>query len=183
MTRSLHTLALSLLALDAASCIRITNVSIGQKTSLERQLVGELEPLTDEELLSASVRASGGLATGSPGEIQTRAIAARQRQLFNRDDILELKSLGCLGEAHGASLVEHSCELESSSDMWTLRARLVEQENVDRRLIVDWVLASDPTLTASDRAELTVLYHTMLLAQARPGDWIETVPGQWHKQP
>ena len=91
-------------------CITVTTVNIGTKTSLERQLVGELEPLTDDQLLAASVRAQPQLVAGSLADLQAGAVAARRRQLFNRDDINEAKQLGCLGEALGAELVVRPCD-------------------------------------------------------------------------
>lgn len=183
MLRS-HALVLYvLLIVGAFGCIRITNVSIGQKTSLERQLIGELEPLSDEELLAASVRAPRDLQVGALSERQTRAIAARQRQLFNRDDVIELKGLGCLGEARDAMLVARSCDASISAGTQGLRARLIDEENADRRTILDWVHASEVANAPIERAELVALYHEMLAAQARSGEWVETASGEWQKRP
>jgi uncharacterized protein YdbL (DUF1318 family) len=165
----------------AAACgIKTNQVAIGQKTSLEKQLMGEVEPLTEEEMLVSSVRAPGGVQAGSEDDLQTRAIAARRRQLFNRDDVDELKSRGCLGEARAAALVIRSCSADDAAA--ALRDRLLAEENADRQAIIDWALAADPILTATDRPQVVEIYGRLLRERARPGDWLEDDEGNWRQR-
>jgi len=165
---------------SAAACgIKTNQVTIGQKTSLEKQLMGEVEPLTEEEMLVSSVRAPGGVQAGSQDDLQTRAIAARRRQLFNRDDVDELKASGCLGEARKAVLVKRTCTDGESAD---LRDQLLVQENADRRAIIDWALAADPILTATDRPQVVDIYGRLLRERARPGDWLQDDGGSWRQR-
>ncbi len=170
-----------LLVAAAAACgIRTNQVTIGQKTSLEKQLMGEVEPLTEEEMLAASVRAPGGVHAGSRDALQTRAVAARRRQLFNRDDLHELKANGCLGEAAGAALVARACRSDEATER--LRQRLLREENADRQAIIDWALDVDPILTAADRPQAVELYGRLVRERARPGDWLQDDDGTWRQR-
>lgn len=162
----------------AFACFQVTTVNIGQKTSLEHQLVGELEPLTEEELLAASVRAAGGAAGGAMSELRQRAIAARRRQLFNRDDIEEHKKMGCLGEALAAQLVSRPCASLGPVQA-RLRDRIVQEENQDRNAIIDWLVAADPVLTPTDRPEVVAVYRRLLFERSRPGDWMQEAGDTW----
>lgn len=176
--RTEHLVLLLAIASAAACGIKTNQVAIGQKTSLEKQLMGEVEPLTEEEMLVSSVRAPGGVQAGSQDDLQTRAIAARRRQLFNRDDIDELKRNECVGEGKGAALVVRDCASVDAD----LREKLLRQENTDRQAIIDWALASDPILTATDRPQVVEIYGRLLQERARPGDWLQADDGTWRQR-
>ncbi len=173
---------LTVLLLPAVLSCTITTrpVNIGTKTALERQLMGELEPLSDEQLLAASVRAPSadpeltGLDT-----TQAYAMAARRRQVFNRDEVDELKRRGCLGEAKNAMLAARECD--ATGDDATRRDRLLAEENADREAILDWVATSDATFTGKGRAQLIDMYHRLLAERAKPGEWVERQEG-WAKK-
>ncbi len=176
-------LSLCIIPLLVGSCaIKTSQIAIGQNTSLERQLMGEVEPFTEEEMLVASVRGPDGVKVGSRDDLQSRALAARRRQLFNRDDMDELKAAGCLGETLEAELVTRPCSHSSGDEARRLRDRLVEQENLDRKVIIDWSLSVDPVLTPADRPQVVDLYHRLLLARARQGHWILEDDGSWTKR-
>ena len=165
-------------ALAASACFTVTTVNIGTKTSLERQLIGELEPLSEEELLAASVRAAGQMSLGDLGDLQRAAIAARRRQLFHRDEVDEAKQAGCPGENNRAEPVLLPCGPVDGETAARL-ARLIAEENEDRTAIIDWALAADSSLTSADRAEIARVYRRMLQEAARPGHWIQGDDGSW----
>ena len=176
--RSVPAVAAALLS----GCITTTVVNIGQKSSLERQLMGEIEPLSESELLVASVRAPGGVGSGSADDLTAAALAGRRRQLFNRDDLDELKTAGCLGEAQRARHEARPCDRVGAADNAKLVERLVAEENEDRAHIIDWALSVDPVLTRGDRAQVEEIYHRLLIEKARPGDWVQQEDGAWLKR-
>lgn len=141
--------------------------------------MGEFEALTTDEALAASVRAGPGAASDTLDNVESAALAARQRQLFNRDDLRELKAQGCVGEGAGATLVAHPCDKTAEAAVATLRDRLVKDENADRQSIVTWAIATDPVLTSRDRAQVVALYHRLLLEQASKGEWLQNDDGTW----
>lgn len=161
-------------------CFTTQQINIGTKTSLERQLIGEVEPLTEEELLAASVRADGEVGLGSLDDLQARALQARRRQLFNRDDVDELKALGCLGEGKNAELVLRDCRPDP--ERAALLERLIAEENSDRAAILTWAIEADPALTPADRLQLAAVYHRLLVERARPADWVQDDDGTWRQK-
>jgi len=167
------------LAVVSFGCIKVTTVNIGQKTSLERQLIGEFEPLTEEEILSSSVRAAAGSGNVALDDLHQRAVAARRRQLFNRDDVDELKQRGCLGELHDAQLAVRECEQAGAPDVAERLQRLVDEENADRAAIIDWALAADRILTAADRHQVVKLYARLIRERAAAGEWFRSDSGGW----
>lgn len=168
--------------LAASGCFTIKTVNPSQKTALERQLIGDLEAFSKEKLLTASVRARRGAADDPMGSLAARAIAARRRQMFNRDDIVELKGWGCVGEGLDARLVARECPQVSDPELEAVRARVVQQENRDRASIIDWSISTDPVLTPEDRAQVVAIYHRLLVEQAEPGHWIQTRQGTWTRK-
>jgi hypothetical protein len=175
--------AIAACALVAPACLTTKIVNIGQKTSLENQLMGEAEPLTEEQLLAASVRAGGsGVHAGSADDLQSRAIAARRRQLFNRDDVDDLKAAGCLGEALGARIARRPCDNASEAETSDLLDRLIEEENADRSAIIDWALGIDPVLTPADRPQVVALYHQLVVERSTAGSWVQREDGRWTRR-
>ena len=154
----------------------ITTINISQKTALENQLLGEMAPLSDEELLLSSVRARG--APGSSLAL-TPAIAARRRQLFNRDDTNEFKKQRCVGERSDALLVPRPCSQREDPVVERRLQKLVTEENHDRKLLVDWTISNDPTLTPADRPEIQRLYHTLLTRNSPEGTLTLNDAGTW----
>lgn len=172
---------LFILLLPLTACTITTRpVNIGTKTALERQLMGELEPLSDEQLLAASVRAPSSdpeLAGG--GNTQAYAMAARRRQVFNRDEVDELKARGCLGEAKTAMLVTRDCQVTPEDT--TRRDKLLGEENADRNAILDWVASTDATFVGKGREQLVDMYHRLLVDKTKSGEWVEG-SGGWVKK-
>lgn len=180
---SVRTLMLLLVAtITMSQCtLSYQQIAVGTKTSLEKQLMGEVEPLTEEEILVSSVRALATTQTVEGSALQQKALAARRRQLFNRDDIDELKSFGCLGEGKHAQLVARPCGQVQAGDVLSLQDRMVQQENQDRAAIVDWAVSTDPTLGPSDRNKVQGLYHVLIKEKCRSGDWVQAENGSWRK--
>jgi uncharacterized protein YdbL (DUF1318 family) len=166
----------------SAGCVTLTTVALPPRTSVERQLAGELEPLTDEQLLVASVRAEAQLASGSLADLQAAAVAARRRQLFNRDDVEEAKQQGCLGEALDAKLVSRACDATKDPAVAARLARLLAEENQDRAAVIEWAITADAALTPADRPEVARVYHRMLLEASRPGDPVQADDGSWTRR-
>jgi uncharacterized protein YdbL (DUF1318 family) len=183
LRRALGWTALALgLAAGSTACITLTTVNLPPRTSVERQLAGELEPLTDEQLLAASVRAEAQLASGSMADLQATAVAARRRQLFNRDDLDEARQQGCLGESLEAKLVARPCEATKDATVAARQAKLLVEENEDRAAVIDWAIAADAALTPADRPEVVRVYRRLLLEAARPGDWVQAEDGSWNRK-
>lgn len=165
--------------LCTTACFTLNTVNVGQKTSLEKQLMGDVTPLSDEELLAASVRAGPAVTEAALLAMQENALRARERQLFNRDDIRSLKTQGCLGEGLQAQLKARPCsgDKTANSQVKTLRDRLVYEENADRTTLIAW--ARGLSTQASSENDIVIAYHRLLLESALPGDAVEQDNGAW----
>ncbi|MBN1959458.1 MAG: DUF1318 domain-containing protein [Deltaproteobacteria bacterium] len=179
MCIKLKTVSGLLLSFTLSACVTVTTVNIGTKTSLERQLAGELEPMSNEELLVSSMRAQSQITQGSLADLQARALAARRRQLFNRDDINEGKKLGCLGEGISAKLLLRPCQARNDAETSSRYEQLVSQEQEDRNYIIDWAIAADNSLTPADRPEVVNVYHRLLLETMQRGEYYQNKKGKW----
>ncbi len=176
-------LLLCLLGQYTTACAQLTQVSVAQKTTLELQLLGELEPLSDEDTLAASIRVAQGpmkiTAAGTIASLKEMALRARQRQLFNRDDINVLLLRGCLGEAQTGYLAPRPCNAPNALER-TLSVRMRAEENQDRDHIITWVIENDETLTPGDRYAVLGLYGSLRRAHLRPGMTYEDDTGAWN---
>jgi uncharacterized protein len=181
--RSVMCAALVAAGLPLAGCIHVTTVTIGQKTVLERQLVGTYEEIDEDLALVASVRGGDAAhASQRGGDMRNKAVAARRRQLFNDDDITELKHLGCLGENLRGSLEARECAPSKDPAVSARAQRMVAQDNQDRAAVIDLALALDASLTPADRPALEKIYAQIMRRQARPGEWIQDDSGAWKKR-
>lgn len=164
-----------------SGCINIKLVTIGQKTALERQLAGTHEELDEDLALVASVRGGGGVDGGQEADDgRARALAARRRQLFNVDDLVELRSLGCLGEGNDGLVALRPCDARAREPAIAERAaRILSQENEDRARIIDLALVLDPALTPGDRESLQHVYARLARRDAAPGTWVQDDAGTW----
>lgn len=173
-------LNVALLALCCAACFTVNQVNIGQKTSLEKQLMGDITPLSEEETLVSSVRA-GPAALQTVGlTAQDVAVRARERQLFNRDDIRTLKTQGCLGEDAQAMVKARPCPQDKDAATLALRDRLIAEENADRRTLIAWACGLSALQNKPDDThDITAAYRRLLLESAQPGDVVQTDEGTW----
>ena len=161
-----------------SGCFTIKTVNISQKTSLEHQLMGSFEPLTEEEMLLSSVRDEAQLNQGEELTENQRALQARRRQIFNRDDINDFKTRGCLGEAKEGQLVMRTCGELSPQDKQLLQ-EILEQETRDRETIISWVISQHDHLQASHRNQVIHIYRQFILSHSPGGTPFENAEGIW----
>lgn len=182
MNRNTHVETLPFLcgALILSGCLTIETVNISQKTTLERQLMGTFEPLSEKELLLGSVRAQAQQLRGDALEEDKRALSARQRQIFNRDDVHAFKKLGCMGEAFLGNLVERPCDLKQAQQ--ALLVRILEEESADRKAIISWVISQHDHLEENDRLQVSHIYRQFILRHSPDATPVQSPEGTWTKR-
>jgi hypothetical protein len=158
---------------------------VDERTALENQILGSYQELDSNLQLLASVRdpapaAAAGAADLSQFSLARRkAIAARQTQQFNRDDVDELKGLGCLGEGQDGLLAERPCEATRDPVVAERLAKLLPSENQARAILFRFVIASSPELGEADLPQVVSAFARIQQEQARKGDWIQAPAGEW----
>jgi len=157
-----------------------------QRTALENQVMGSYKELDDDVVMSSSVRAldaSGNKKAVELSTLQERAVAARQNQEFNRDDIDELKSAQIIGELRdgtiailpaGVGLADRATESQRA-----LARLLVADENRDRAVIWSRIVQSNENLSSGDMPEVQRTFARSQRDQAKTGHWIQDESGKW----
>ena len=159
-----------------------------QRTALENQVMGSYRELEDELVLVSSVR--GPVDPSSSDKtlsLSERAARAHLNQDFNRDDLDELKAQQIVGETKDGRLVllpqSLGKQTEASASQLQLARELLEQENRDRQIIWQHIIATNENLKANDLPQVQRTYAKMQREAADPGFWVETEQGQWTRKP
>ena len=144
--------------------------------------MGRFEPLTNEQIGLAAVRAGDGSIPNEKGPEYTKALSARQRQIFNADDIEYYKTGLCLGEALLAHLALRECEMQKEGKHLHLLEKLIEQENEDRQTLLDWLILNDPELDQRQRTKIQKIYYDMLVERTKKQAWYQNEKGIWQQK-
>lgn len=170
---------LFLLILTSVACSIKPNVKlVDRKTSLELQLIGAYDKLGDELTLISSARARESARIGPEGSgASASALRARRRQLFNRDDLDNLRTRGCVLEKHDGTITDRACDF-ATGDWERRRKRIVGEENADRAVLVEYAISIDPALGPGDRPALQRAFQSIQRDRAQPGWAFEEKSGE-----
>jgi uncharacterized protein YdbL (DUF1318 family) len=180
-----------IIALICAGCARnLLNVNffvVGEQTSLEKQVLGAYSSLGQDLLLYSSVRGvntdgSLDLPPAATASQQATFAAMRNRQ-YNQDDIDMLLSAGIIGEANDGMLAWRVAH--NNLDLPLSRAQveqIVAEENDDRRVILNRLIATVPNLDQSQHDAVSQVYANLNQEAAPPGAWIQSIDGSWKQK-
>ena len=161
------------------------NVTIvDQKTALENQILGSYKELDNDVLLLASVRSIDEKGKLKPAtEIpkgKLKALRALQRQEFNRDDIQEFKQSLCAGEGNDGYLKFFVNErIKTDAKYKEFVETLIAEENEDRRIVLQRIVATNETFTDQDLAKVEKISASLNRDNAQPGEKIQDETGSW----
>ncbi len=148
----------------------------GEKTALENQILGAYDQLTDNNLITTSKRTSAVLQDNQ----QSQAVRlALQRQKLNKDEIDELKDSHIAGEDNKGYLAILANEKYNQDASFHKRVDdLVDQENHDRRIIYQRVLALNHK-SDGEQQSISSIFAKMQHENAKPGTKIQQQNGAW----
>jgi len=179
-------------ALLAAGCIgSLFNVNlnvVGEQTALEKQVLGTYRSLGEDLMIYSSVRGvdtNGTLKVPPPAtDSQRAACAAMRNRQFNRDDIESVLSAGVVAEGNDGflSLRKEAGTASVSGLSRDQVVKLVEEENGDRRVIIERLAATTPNLTAEQRARIGWIFAGLNQETAPGGAWIQDKDGAWRRK-
>ena len=184
--RSLLVSVWLLVATTLAGCITIKTVAIGEKTALERQLIGTFEPLSESEILVSSVRSAAiqhsrqTMADPNADLTWRRTLAARRRQLFNLDELDEFRAAGCIGEALGARVVTRQWASLPALPPDRIAA-VISEENKDRDALVAWFVSAGGPLAHASVQKARRIYRELILDHAPDGCPVQTDERTWQE--
>jgi uncharacterized protein YdbL (DUF1318 family) len=152
----------------------------GEKTALENQILGTYSQVKEDVWMVASVRAANPDSQVALSEEKRAVLNAIQNREFNKDDIDEFKREGAVGENNRGYLELRPLErLQKDAEYKKLVEQLVSEENHDRQVIMQRIIAINPAVQTADPAEVERTFAKMNRDNARPGEWLQMPEGEW----
>ena len=185
MKRRIIVLVMVGLVLAFSNCaVKAPEVRItGEKTALEKQILGTYARIEEDVWMVASVRSSEAGEKVVISEEKKQVLEAMQSREFNKDDIDEFKKDGCVGENNQGLLELRLCaKLEKDPEYKALVQRIVEEDNRDRKIIMKRVIEVNENIQAEGEAEVAAVFAKMNRDNARPGEWIQLPDSKWTKK-
>jgi len=159
--------------------VRVT----GEKTALEREVIGTYHQMKEDTWMIASTRstAEDTLAEVSPEKKQV--LEAIREQEYNKDDVDEFKQKGYVGENNQSFLeIRPSETLESDFETKKLVEEIINEENRDRDIIMGRVIELNESLKKAVREEVLVIFARMHQENSPQGTWVQQPEGKWVKK-
>jgi len=161
----------------------------GTQRSLEEQVLGAFQQMGREVYLLAGVRSVDPM-TGAPKPpapmtaSQARALRARRRMEYNRDDILDFERQGYIGEGNDGFVVLFDGAIGRLRAENPRLARIVEavarEENEDRRVIMQRIVDTTPELKGEEGlAAVGRILARQRRREAEPGVRVQLANGEW----
>jgi hypothetical protein len=173
-----------LLSLLAGCAIRAPEVHVtGEKTALEREVVGTYHEMEEDTWMIASTRSTKGEGDVKISPEKQKVFEALREQKFNKDDIEEFKKKGYIGEDNrGLIQIRPSTELESDTQTMNLIQIIISEENRDRGIIMNRVIELNDSLKKSNQQEILIIFARMNQENSPKGTWIQQGDGGWEKK-
>jgi uncharacterized protein YdbL (DUF1318 family) len=152
----------------------------GEKTALENQILGTYSQVKEDVWMVASVRAANPDSQVTLSDEKRAVLSAIQNREFNKDDIDEFKREGAVGENNRGYLELRPLErLQKDAAFKKLVDQLLAEENHDRQVIMQRIIAINPEVQTADPAEVEKVFAKLNRDNAKPGEWVQTPEGKW----
>jgi uncharacterized protein YdbL (DUF1318 family) len=155
----------------------------GEKTSLEKEILGTYHQMREDTWMVASTRGTEEKPRISLSPEKKRSLDALREQEFNRDDVEEFKKKGYVGEANdGTLLLKPSDELTQNPDTRKFVEEIITEENADRLVIMARVVELNDSLKRAVPKEVASVFAKMYQENSTSGTWIQKPDGDWIKK-
>ncbi|HOP64541.1 MAG TPA: DUF1318 domain-containing protein [Spirochaetota bacterium] len=171
------------------SCLTVVPPEInltGEKTVIERQIVGDYMELEKDAWTVSSVRTTVARKKGdsnlSGDQEIIKAIKARE---FHADRIRDYKTEGVIGEtAEGYISYIPGHSYEKSAELKKVLLTIIDEENSARKNIFTRTLSKSGKKTPSDSEVKSFgrMFADEQRALAQKGDWIQDNSGKWTRK-
>lgn len=152
---------------------------VGEKTSLENQVLGNFSFIGSDKMLMVSIRTL-------PDDIrlisdsQRRAFLAFQNRNYNRDDYERFMDRGIIGETStGHILLRDTEQVKSDATTRAYVERLINEETRDRNIIFQRITEVTEGLRSDDIAKVQEIFAKKFRNEAKAGWWIQEADGTW----
>jgi len=186
MVKTFFRFGVILLTINACT-IKPPEVHItSDKTALENQMFGEKTRVSSEPSTSLAVWAS---LEKYSWEVEAEEPLTQYRDEYNKrrltlaqirrktmsEYINELKRQGALGESYDGHIVVMADSIRSDNQI----ARVVEDENSDREIILSFYFESRGIENESDKLGARIEFSRVMAGTSPDGTWIEDYEGSW----
>jgi uncharacterized protein YdbL (DUF1318 family) len=155
----------------------------GEKTALEREVIGTYHQMREDTWMIASTRTANEDTVAVVSREKRQVLEALREQEYNKDDIDEFKQKGYVGENKRGFLdIRPSEALDSDANMKQLVQEIVSEENQDREIIMGRVIELNESLKKAVRENVLVIFARMNQENSLPGTWIQQPDGEWNKK-
>jgi hypothetical protein len=161
----------------------VVNVT-GEKTSLEREILGTYSLMREDTWMAASTRApSPPPDSASMSPEKRRSLEALQEQAFNRDDVEEFKRKGWVGESNDGRLALRApAGTEPGPEDRALVDAILAEENADRAVILGRVVELNDALKRAVPRDVSAVFARMYQDNSPGGTWVQKPDGQWSRK-
>lgn len=178
-------ISLLLVVLVGTRCsIRAPELKVtGEKTVLMKQVLGSVEDIDMQNWILVSSRTPGFGGAADTSDQRRSVLQAIQNKIFNQDDIREFKRKEYVGE-NNRGFLEIMTKGEEADSLTRKRIeQVVEEENRDRSVLYERVLALHQQATAEGDSTVQALLADLSQNKTESGTWIETANGEWVRKP
>jgi uncharacterized protein YdbL (DUF1318 family) len=156
----------------------------GEKTSLEKEILGTYSLMREDTWMAASTRAAVPVAGSSlMSPEKRRSLDALQQQAFNRDDVEEFKRKGWIGETNDGRLVPRAAaDPGFIAEEKHFVEEIVAEENGDRTVILDRVVELNDALKRAVPADVAGVFAKMYQDNSPDGTWTQKPDGTWNRK-
>ena len=191
-----YLISITVLFLSGCTLADVKVNVVSERTTLENQVLGSYNSLSDEVLLVASVR-----GVEPSGTVKTTPRRSREYQntveaietiAFHADDVELFKRLGWVGEDNQGFLTSFSMdETKIPADLKDSATRFRKEEfdavvkdvNGARAVVMQRVIDTNENLTKNDLPEIRKVFGKLNRENALPGDKIQNEDGSWTTKP
>jgi uncharacterized protein YdbL (DUF1318 family) len=166
---------------------------VSERTSLENQVLGTYNSLSEDMLLVASVRgvSPGGKIDASPRHTpeQVDATRAMETIAFHADDIETFKGFGWIGENQEGLLTTFARETPkvSSEELKSFAAnyseaefqQVVKEVNQARDVLMMRVVQTNENFTIKDLPAIRKVFAKINRQNSAPGSKVQDADGRW----
>jgi hypothetical protein len=176
-----------LIPLGGFACSSLLSVDVlvvGERTSLERQVLGTYRSLNADFEAFGSVRGvdeEGRVRVPPPiTDSKQATLRAMQNRAYNRDDVNEFLRLGLVGEGRdGLLVVIEGANMEMTGLSREFMLRVVAEENADRETVLNRLRETTPGVDAAELDQIRSIFASLNRDAAPAEARVQMEDGSW----
>ncbi len=193
--RVINTAALGVITFYISGCTlaKVDVNVVSERTSLENQVLGTYNSLSEDMLLVASVRgvSPGGKIEAAPRHTPEQADTTRAMETiaFHADDVDSFKRFGWIGENNEGLLTTFTREPPkvSSEELKSFAAayseaefqQVVKEVNQSREVLMMRVVQTNENFTIKDMPAIRIVFARINSQNSLPGTKVQAADGRW----